>query len=191
MNSTPNRRKFLGQATAFLAGIGVTLATIPFIRSLLPAADKSVNNLHQIDISKIRPGELIATYTPWGRQVYVLSRTPQILDGLKYSPFQLADPESLDSVQPEKMTNWHRSKSEDLLVVYSHCTHLGCEVGYLAPGLDRHASSEHNQAGSFFCPCHGSRYDLAGRVGIGYPAPKNLEVPQYEFTEGILTIFRA
>ena len=105
-----------------------------------------------------------------------------MIEGARKS-INLADPDSKHSVQPELMRKWHRSRYEDLLVVYAQCTHLGCDVAYEPPG------SKYREDGGFFCPCHGSTYDLAGRVGQNLPAPLNLEVPDYKLDGGILTIY--
>ena len=185
MGNKSNRRKVLGLATAFMGGIGVTLAAMPFIRSLMPAADKRLPD-HNTDITKLQPGQILAV-TSWGRLVYVLKRSDSMLQSLQAGAWDYADINSDNSIQPEGMKNWHRSRHPDLLVVNAQCTHLGCDVGYIPPNQD--SSHALGTEGLFFCPCHGSVFDLAGRVGVEYPAQKNLEIPEYEVNDGELTIF--
>ena len=186
MNSNSSRRKVLGIATAFVGGIGATLATLPFIRSLLPAADKRIYH-QKTDISKLQPGQILAVNSRWGRLVYVLNRTDSMLVSLAAEPWEYADVKSENSIQPETMKNWHRSAEPELLVVNAQCTHLGCDVGYIPP--NQNDSHPLKSQGMFFCPCHGSVFDLSGRVGVGYPAPHNLVIPEYEVNDGELTIF--
>jgi ubiquinol-cytochrome c reductase iron-sulfur subunit len=176
---TTDRRKFLSRATTFVAGIGVGLATIPFLRSWRRNA-KSAPTEARVKFPKLQPGQIMAADV-FGTVVYVLRRTPEMLAGLSEFP-DLRDPESAQSEQPEAAKNPHRSFKPDYLIVDGSCTHLGCTVGYMPPGQFRyHGAGE--KFGCFFCPCHGSMYDLAGRVIAGVPAPKNLTVPAHRYVE--------
>jgi ubiquinol-cytochrome c reductase iron-sulfur subunit len=122
-------------------------------------------------------GQLLAV-SWFGRTVYVLKRTPEMLDSLNQANPRLADPFSKDSDQPDGASNNYRSLKPEFLVVEGVCTHLGCNVGHIGSGVVDALPN-----GGFQCPCHGSWYDLAGRVGRNLPAPKNLGVPAHRFID--------
>lgn len=172
------RRHFLTVATAVTGGVGVVAAAVPFVASFRPSARaQALGAPVTIDVSKLEPGALLKV--EWrGRPIYVLHRTEQMLATLDQTQ-QLADPSSNDSTQPNYAQNAHRSVRPSFLVIEGVCTHLGCaplprfEVAPADLGPD--------WPGGFYCPCHGSRFDLAGRVFAGVPAPTNLPVPPYRY----------
>jgi ubiquinol-cytochrome c reductase iron-sulfur subunit len=161
------RRRFLSLATSFIGGIGAALAAIPFISSWSPSARaRALGAPVSVDISKIEPGQKITV--PWrGKPIFVVHRTEESLKTLSTDTAQLRDPLSLEPQQPPYAKNQYRSIKEPILVVEGICTHLGC-VPLLKPE-------------GFYCPCHGSIYDIAGRVYKGVPAPLNLVVPPYQY----------
>jgi ubiquinol-cytochrome c reductase iron-sulfur subunit len=173
------RRHFLVVATAVTGGAGAIATAIPFVASFKPSARaQALGAPVTIDISKLEPGA-IARVEWRGRAIYVVYRTEEMLGTLTKDVGLLADPESEDSVQPEYAKNAHRSARPQFLVLEGVCTHLGCaplprfEVAPADLGAD--------WPGGFYCPCHGSKFDLAGRVFAGVPAPTNLPVPPYRF----------
>lgn len=186
-NTDLERRHFLTAATAVVGGVGVVGASIPFVASFRPSARaRALGAPVEVDISKVEPGALIKV--EWrGRAVMILNRTEAMLDTLGDMMPVLADPESEVSLQPEFATNEYRSLRREILVVEGVCTHLGCapiprfEVAPADLGAD--------WVGGFYCPCHGSKFDLSGRVFSGVPAPTNLTVPPYTFlNDGTLLI---
>jgi ubiquinol-cytochrome c reductase iron-sulfur subunit len=176
------RREFLVVATASLAAMGAAITAWPFVESLEPAADVLAAGAPlDVDVSRVQAGQQIVVR--WrSRPVFILHRTPAALQTLQ-SPGDtalLADPDSAVHQQPDYARNWHRSIRPDYLVVVGICTHLGCIPELRAlPGGSLGAS----WPGGFFCPCHGSRYDLAARVFRGVPAPYNLPVPPHRFVK--------
>lgn len=173
------RRHFLVVATAVTGGAGAIATAIPFVASFKPSARaQALGAPVTIDISKLEPGA-IARVEWRGRAIYVVYRTEEMLGTLTKDVSLLADPESDDSTQPEYARNAHRSARPEFLVLEGVCTHLGCaplprfEVAPVDLGAD--------WPGGFYCPCHGSKFDLAGRVFAGVPAPTNLPVPPYRF----------
>lgn len=161
------RRRFLSLATSVIGGIGAALAAIPFVSSWSPSAKaRALGAPVSVDISKIEPGQKITV--PWrGKPIFVVHRTEEALKTLSTDTALLRDPLSLESTQPPYAKNPYRSIKEPILVVEGICTHLGC-VPLLKPE-------------GFYCPCHGSIYDIAGRVYKGVPAPLNLAIPPYQF----------
>lgn len=161
------RRRFLSLATSVIGGIGAALAAVPFISSWSPSARaRALGAPVSVDISKIEPGQKITV--PWrGKPIFVVHRTEEALKTLATDTAQLRDPLSLEPQQPPYAKNQYRSIKEPILVVEGICTHLGC-VPLLKPE-------------GFYCPCHGSIYDIAGRVYKGVPAPLNLVVPPYQY----------
>jgi len=180
---SPNqRRRFLVKATSAIGAVGTAGLLIPFIASMNPSARaRTAGAPVLVDISRLLSGEQITVL--WrGKPVWVLHRTDENIQGLKETRLlkQLSDPEStVTSQQPEYARNAFRSINPDFLVVIALCTHLGCvptyrpQVGAVDLGAD--------WPGGYFCPCHGSRFDLAGRVFRGVPAPTNLVVPPYRY----------
>ena len=154
---------------------------VPFVSSMSPSARaRAAGAPVEVDISKLEPGQRVIV--EWrGKPVWVLKRTPELLDGLEKVQSNLRDPDSEDSIQPEYAQNEYRSYDErpEILVMVGICTHLGCSPTFrpeVAP-----ADLGDDWQGGFFCPCHGSRFDIAGRVYKGVPAPTNLDVPPYYF----------
>lgn len=174
-----NRRHFLTGATAATAAFGIVGAAVPFVKSFNPSARaRALGGPIEVDISNIEPGSL-AKYEWRGRAIYVLRRNEVMLERLRNEQYELRDPDSEDSVQPDFAQNEYRSLRPEILVIEGVCTHLGCapEARFdVAP-----ADLGPDWTGGFFCPCHGSRFDLSGRVFAGVPAPLNLVVPSYSF----------
>jgi len=174
------RRDFLILTVSALGAVGAGALAVPFISSMQPARDTLAAGAPvDIDISHIQPGQQIVVL--WrSRPIFITHRTEDELKTLQ-SPqdiSQLRDPDSKALQQPEYAKNWHRSIKPEFLVLVGICTHLGCIPGFdPRPGGDLGPS----WLGGYFCPCHGSRYDLAGRVFVGVPAPLNLPVPPYNF----------
>jgi ubiquinol-cytochrome c reductase iron-sulfur subunit len=174
-----NRRTFLVSLTSILGGIGLAFAAIPFISSWFPSArTRAAGGPIEVDISKLEPGQLMTV--EWrGKPVWIIHRTPQMVQALE-SPAhdsELRDPGSLIHQQPDYSRNAYRSLKPEYVVLLGVCTHLGCTPAY-QPNAD---DLGNGWQGGFYCPCHGSRFDLAGRVFKGVPAPINLEVPPYHF----------
>jgi ubiquinol-cytochrome c reductase iron-sulfur subunit len=179
-----NRRHFLTIATAVTGAAGAGLAAIPFIASLKPSARaQALGAPVEVPIGSIESGEMIRVL--WrGRLVFVLRRSEEMLAHLEDNPDRLRDPESLEvDQQPTYATNGTRSVRPEFLVVEGSCTHLGC-----APLEDFDVRPAEDWGGGFFCPCHGSKFDLAGRVFKGVPAPTNLRVPPHRFVRDDLIL---
>jgi ubiquinol-cytochrome c reductase iron-sulfur subunit len=158
------RRDFLTLATVALGAASVGLAVWPLIDSMNPAADTLALSTIEVDISKIQPGQRVTV--KWrGKPVFIDHRTPE----------QIAKAVADDTARlPDPQADKDRAKKPEWLVLVGVCTHLGCVP------LGQKSSQPHGDFGGWFCPCHGSHYDLSGRIRKG-PAPKNLEVPQYQF----------
>jgi ubiquinol-cytochrome c reductase iron-sulfur subunit len=171
------RRRFLTAATSVVGAAGVVGLAVPFVGSWNPSAKaKAAGAPVKADISKIEPGQMIVV--EWrGKPVYVVRRTPEALESIKKVDGQLKDPSSANSVQPAYAKNEYRAIKDEFLVLVGLCTHLGCAPKY-KPEV---ASVSADWLGGFFCPCHGSKFDLAGRVFNNVPAPSNLEVPPYSY----------
>lgn len=173
------RRRFLTAATTVVGAVGTGFLLVPFISSMQPSAKaRAAGAPVRADISKLEPGQMIRV--KWrGKPVWVVKRTPDMLDTLASLNDKLRDPESAEPQQPAYAQNEYRSIKPEVLVLIGICTHLGCSPTYrpdVAP-----ADLGPDWKGGFFCPCHGSRFDLAGRVYAGVPAPKNLEIPPYQY----------
>lgn len=175
------RRQLLTAATAITGAVGVAFAATPFLASWKPSARaKALGAPVEIDISKLEAGAMLKV--EWrGKPVWVIRRTPEMLASLEAVTANLADPESDASLQPDFAKNAARAFKPEFLVVLGVCTHLGC-----AP-MSRFAKADPELGadwqGGFYCPCHGSKFDLAGRVYKNVPAPTNLEVPPYAFVD--------
>ncbi|WP_024695256.1 ubiquinol-cytochrome c reductase iron-sulfur subunit [Pseudomonas syringae] len=173
------RRRFLVAATSVLGAAGAVGAAIPFVGSWSPSAKaRAAGAPVKVNIGKIEPGQqMVAEWR--GQPVFILRRTPEILDNLGKLTGQLSDPQSRASVQPAYVDPSVRSIRPDIVLLVGICTHLGCsptfrpEVAPVDLGKD--------WLGGYFCPCHGSHYDLAGRVYRSQPAPLNLPVPPYSY----------
>ncbi|WNO62161.1 ubiquinol-cytochrome c reductase iron-sulfur subunit [Rheinheimera sp. MMS21-TC3] len=174
------RRRFLTIATSVVGGVGAVGVAVPFIASWNPSERaKQAGAAVTADISKLETGQLIRV--EWrGKPVWIVKRSPEMLEQLSKLNNQLADPESKVDQQPAYAQNIHRSKKPEIFVAVGICTHLGCSPTYIPNDFSAHVQGV--QSG-FFCPCHGSTYDLAGRVFSGVPAPSNLQVPPYMFLD--------
>lgn len=173
------RRRFLTAATSVVGGVGAVYVAVPFVTSMLPSERaKSLGAPVEADISKLESGQMITV--EWrGQPVWIIRRTKDMLDSLPGMNDQLRDPDSKEEQQPKYATNANRSIKPEIMVVIGLCTHLGCSPTYrpeVAP-----ADLGADWKGGFFCPCHGSRFDLAGRVYKGVPAPTNLVVPRHRY----------
>jgi ubiquinol-cytochrome c reductase iron-sulfur subunit len=180
-------RRNLVVATSVVGGAASVGAAVPFITSMWPSERaKAAGAPVEADISAIAPGEM-KVFEWRGKPVWVIRRTPQMLESLKTVVAKLTDPASRDSLQPEYAANDYRSLKPDVMVMEGVCTHLGCSP-QMKPA-DAKAEMGGDWAGGFYCACHGSKFDLAGRVFRGAPAPTNLTVPPYTFlSEGTLLI---
>ena len=175
------RRDFLTLVAGSIAVVGAASALWPFIDSLEPAADTLAAGAPvDVDLSPIKPGQQI-TIAWRGRPIWILRRTPDELKMLQSAADTrlLRDPDSAAYQQPKYAQNWHRSVKPEWLVLVGICTHLGCIPNF--EPLGGASSMGPGWPGGYFCPCHGSKYDLAGRVFAGVPAPYNLPVPPYNF----------
>jgi len=172
-----SRRKFLTRATIATGAIGAAFAAVPFIASWSPSERARAQGAPvELDVSKIEPGQMAVTI--WRKTpIYVVHRTPDMVARISGHDAQLKDPRSQSSDQPPYARNTQRSRTAEFLVLIGVCTHLGClpkqrfAAGELYPSWP----------GGFHCPCHGSRFDLAGRVFDGSPASTNLRVPPYSY----------
>lgn len=174
-----DRRRFLTAAAAAVGGAGVVAAAVPFVAYLEPSArTKATGGPVEIDISKLQPGEkMIAKWR--GKPVWIMRRTKEQTDSLKAMDAKVADPGSEASDQPAYAKNEMRSRNPEFLVVEGLCTHLGCSPSYIPKGAAEAPDAE--WSGGFLCPCHGSKFDLAGRVFSSMPAPTNLPVPPHQY----------
>ncbi len=172
-------RRNLVVATSVVGGAASVGAAVPFVTSMWPSERaKAAGAAVEVDISGLAPGEL--RVVEWrGKPVWVIRRTQEMLASLAKSAAQLTDPKSESSKQPEYATNEFRARKAELMVVEGVCTHLGCSPQMKR--ADAKAEMGGDWPGGFYCPCHGSKFDYAGRVYRGAPAPTNLPVPPYVF----------
>ena len=178
------RRRFLTASTAVVGAVGVGFAAVPFISSWKPSARAQTAGAPvEVDISKIELEPGMRMIVQWrGKPVWIFRRTPEQLAALPSLDDRLRDPNSENADQtPAFAKNEARSIKPELAVIVGICTHLGCSPTYV-PELQPQAFDSEWQGG-FYCPCHNSRFDLAGRVFEGVPAPSNLEVPPYHFID--------
>ncbi len=169
-----NRRRFLTAATVVVGAVGTVAVAVPFLSSWSPSARaKTAGAPVEANIGKLEPGQQIIV--KWrGKPVWVVRRDEKALATLSNVTDQLRDVESDESIQPEYAKNEHRSRKPEFLIIEGICTHLGCSPTYV-PEITS------DFEGGFFCPCHGSKFDFAGRVYQGVPAPTNLPVPPHYF----------
>ena len=173
-----SRRKFLLTATSVTGAVGLSALSVPFVSSMTPSEKaKAAGAAIEFDVTKVKKGELKTT--EWrGQPVWILNRSDEMLSTLKQET-QLADPKlKVTSQQPKYCQNATRSLKSNILVVVGICTHLGCSP---SPKLNPKGDMGSDWQGGFFCPCHGSKFDLAGRVYKGSPAPTNLVVPPHRY----------
>lgn len=179
MTYRPTRRQFLTFTTAAVGGVGLVAAAIPFVASMTPSERaRAAGAPVEADTSNIAPGALVTV--EWrGRPVWILHRTAEQIASLDKHTDLLLDPDSSAPQQPPYAENLTRSLKPQFLVLTAICTHLGCIPSYRpearAPDLGA------DWPGGFYCPCHGSKFDLAGRVFENVPAPTNMEVPPHSY----------
>ena len=172
-------RRTLVVATSLVGGAATVGAAVPFVASMLPSERaKAAGAPVEVDVSRLAPGEL-GVYEWRGRPVWVIRRTPQMIESLKEVVPNLTDPKSQSSEQPQYAENEYRAAKPEIMVMEGVCTHRGCSP-QLKPA-DAKAEMGGDWVGGFYCPCHGSKFDYAGRVFRGAPAPTNLVVPPYMF----------
>lgn len=183
------RRRFLTGATTVVGAVGVVGAAVPFVGSWNPSAKaRAAGAPVRVNISNLEPGARMTV--EWrGRPIFVVRRTQDVLDGLRTERLtrQLRDPESQASIQPDYVDPVTRSIRPEILVMTGLCTHLGCAPLY-RPEVGAQDLGGDDWLGGFFCPCHGSKFDMAGRVFRGVPAPTNLDVPPYAFEDDSVLI---
>jgi ubiquinol-cytochrome c reductase iron-sulfur subunit len=183
------RRYFLIGATSVVGGLGVVGAAVPFVKSWNPSAKaRALGAPVTVDFSRLNPGEMLGPIPAWrGQPVFILYRTPAALEMLPKLDASRADPTSERDQQPAYARNEWRSRRPEIGVYVGICTHLGCSPKYFPVVTPEPFDA--SWQGGFFCPCHGSMFDLAGRVAKGVPAPANLVVPPYEFvSDKVVTI---
>ncbi len=172
-----------------MAAVGAAFAVVPFVRSWSPSAKaRALGAPVRVDISKLGEGGILGPLPAWrGQVVFVIHRPQAVLDRLMRENSKLADPLSKKSTQPEYATNEWRSIRPEIGVFLGLCTHLGCSPQY--KGKVEPQPFDSTWKGGFFCPCHGSKFDLAGRVEKNLPAPTNLVVPPYRYeSENVIWI---
>jgi ubiquinol-cytochrome c reductase iron-sulfur subunit len=177
-----DRRRFLTAATVVVGAVGTVAVAVPFLSSWSPSERaKTAGAPVQADIGKLEPGQQIIV--KWrGKPVWVVRRDDAALETLPEVDGQLRDPKSNESIQPEYAKNEYRSRKPETLIMVGICTHLGCSPTYV-PEITA------DFKGGFFCPCHGSKFDFAGRVYQGVPAPTNLTVPpHYYVSDSVIVI---
>jgi len=180
------KRRFLTLSTSVVGAVGAGFVAVPFLSSWNPSERaKALGAPEQADISKLEPGGLLRI--KWrGKVTWIVRRTEKNLQDMKMLDSKLADPNSEAPQQPEYCKNEHRSIKPEYLVAVGICTHLGCSPTYrpeVAP-----ADLGPDWKGGFFCPCHGSFFDLAGRVYSGVPAPVNLVIPPHQYLSDSLIL---
>lgn len=175
-----SRRRLLTAATAAVGAVGTVGVAVPFVASWNPSAKaKSLGAPVEVDISKLQPGQLIRV--KWrGKPVWIVSRTPEMLAEIAKIDDKLRDPDSVEPQQPAYAQNKHRSIKPEILVAIGICTHLGCSPTYVPETFSEQVVGVNF---GFLCPCHGSKFDLSGRVFQSVPAPTNLVIPPYHFVD--------
>jgi len=180
------KRRKLVVATSVAGGAASVAAAVPFVASMWPSERaKAAGAPVEADISRLAPGEM--EVIEWrGKPVWIIRRTKEMIESLKAVEPRLTDPGSKSSEQPKYAANEYRSAKPEIMVMEGVCTHLGCSPQLKA--ADAKAEMGADWVGGFYCPCHGSKFDLAGRVFRGAPAPVNLKVPPYTLTENTVVI---
>ena len=180
-STNTGRRRCLVGSTSVVGAAGVAGAAVPFIGSWNPSAKaRAAGAPVRIDISRLGDGEMLGPIPAWrGRPIFIIRRSEAALNLLNEDPGRLADPDSQDPEQPDYAQNEYRSRRPEVLVLVGLCPHLFCSpTPYVTL---RPEPFDTEWRGGFFCPCHGSRFDLAGRVYSGSPASRNMQVPPYSF----------
>lgn len=172
------RRRFLTATTAVVGGLGAVAVAVPFIKSWNPSARaKAAGAPVEVDISKLENGQMVRV--EWrGKPVWVVRRSEALLQSLTEIDGQLRDPSSREEQQPEYAQNAYRSIKPEIFLAVGICTHLGCSPTYLPDSFSEQVEGVNS---GFFCPCHGSKFDMAGRVFQGVPAPLNLVIPKHMY----------
>jgi ubiquinol-cytochrome c reductase iron-sulfur subunit len=180
------KRRSLIAATTVVGAVGTIYTIYPFLAAWAPSEKaKAAGAPVEADISKLEPGQMIRV--EWrGKPVWIVRRTDQNLKDLSALNDRLLDPESELPQQPSYCQNEYRSIKSEYLVAVGICTHLGCSPTYVPDAVPQ--QFDENWKGGFFCPCHGSKFDLAGRVYAGVPAPKNLEIPKHRYMSDTLIL---
>ncbi len=180
-STNAGRRRFLVGSTSIVGSAGVIGAAVPFVGSWNPSAKaRAAGAPVRIDISRLQSGEMLGPIPAWrGQPIFIIKRSDELLSVLNEDPDRLADPDSTEPEQPQYAQNEFRSRTPDLMVLVGLCPHLFCSP---IPHIElKPEPFDTEWRGGFFCPCHGSRFDLAGRVYSGSPASRNMEVPPYSF----------
>ncbi len=174
-----SKRQFLTSALTVVGAIGTGYLAVPFLAQMQPSVKTLAAGAPvEVDLGKMEAGQLLRV--AWrGKPVYILNRTPAALENIKAVKDQLSDPDSIDSIQPANTKNQFRSIKPEIFVSLGLCTHLGCSPVFRPEIAPNDLGSDWK--GGFFCPCHGSKFDLAGRVYSGVPAPTNLEIPPHRY----------
>ncbi|HIL40645.1 MAG TPA: ubiquinol-cytochrome c reductase iron-sulfur subunit [Methylococcales bacterium] len=175
------RRQFLTNALTVVGAVGTGFVAVPFLSQMQPSVKaKATGAPVEVNLSRLEPGQLIRV--EWrGKPVWILNRTEAALSTLTPLESELSDPNSAESLQPAAAKNSTRSLKPEIFVAIGLCTHLGCSPTYrpeIAP-----TDLGKDWQGGFFCPCHGSKFDIAGRVYSSMPAPTNLEIPPYRYID--------
>lgn len=175
------RRNFLIGANLVVGSVGVAGAAVPFVGSFNPSAKALAAGAPiKVDVSKLVPGDILGPIPAWrDKPIFIVKRSEKMLEKLNSENARLADPDSERVQQPDYAQNETRSIRPDILVLVGLCTHLSCSPKF-RPALEPQ-TFDPEWLGGFYCPCHGSKFDLAGRVYSGVPAPSNLEVPPHYF----------
>lgn len=181
-----SKRQFLTSALTVVGAVGTGYLAVPFLAQMQPSVKAMAAGAPvEVDLSKMESGQLLRV--AWrGKPVWILNRTPAVLETLKTLEDQLSDAHSRESIQPTSSKNSVRSIKPEIFVAIGLCTHLGCSPTFrpeIAPN-----DLGPDWKGGFFCPCHGSRFDLAGRVYRGVPAPTNLEIPPHRYVKDTLLV---
>ena len=181
-----SKRQFLTSALTVVGAVGTGYLAVPFLAQMQPSVKTQAAGAPvEIDISKMEAGQLLRV--EWrGKPVWILNRTPEVLDILRAPNDKLRDPSSQESIQPESSHNALRSIKPEIFIAIGICTHLGCSPTFRPEIAPSDLGSDWQ--GGFFCPCHGSGFDLAGRVNKGVPAPTNLEIPPHRYATDTLVV---
>lgn len=188
-STNTGRRRFLVGSTSAVGAVGVAGAAVPFVGSWNPSARaRAAGAPVRIDVSRLQEGEILGPIPAWrGRPIFVVRRTEEALSALSAMADRLTDPDSQQPEQPAYAQNEYRSRRPEILVLVGLCPHLFCSP---TPHIElRPEPFDADWNGGFFCPCHGSRFDLAGRVYSGSPASRNMEVPPYSYeSDNVLVV---